>query len=397
MNFYDTMKRFYGPARLSGKDWAGLFGALLLLFSAATAQKETKSQSPPPQTQKRAERLKVSAKPLVVEKKLFFQKASLGTVTSILPARLQLDSQSAFWIAAEWGAASVTDSGKLRSSVRFERMGGKVAPVDMDGDGNFEFISRGGGQEEIRLFDREGRQLWKYGLGMDPAAGDASCGDLNGDGQLECVVGMKGAGGIRLLDKNGRERWRKPDLSVWHVEVLDWDGDGKNEILHTNAAGQLRVRNANGEIVRELPGNNFITLFNLCRWPETDSGWFILSNNNRTGIQLIDFKDNVVAAIPTTAKGYEAVGTPVRLEAEGKPYFAMLVCNCTPRRDSRLYLYDPDGDIIYEEKLLPSQAALLAVPDEITPGLETLLVGEGEGKVWQYRLVPATPSSRGTH
>ena len=79
----------------------------------------------------------------------------------------------------------------------------------------------------------------------------------------------------------------------------------------------------------------------------------------------------------------------MRFEAEGKPYFALLVCNCTPRRDSHLFIYAPDGEIVYEEKLFPPQAALLAVPDETT-GQETLLVGEGEGRVWKYRLVRAT-------
>ncbi|MGH8004960.1 MAG: FG-GAP repeat domain-containing protein [Limisphaerales bacterium] len=388
MRFYEAKKWPLGLPRLPGRNWGFLFGALSIIFSSTPAQDVAKNQSLSRQTGGRAEKLKLAAPPLVVDKHLFFQKASLGTITSIRPFLALADSQSAFWIAAERGAVSVADSGQLKLSVRFERVGGKVTTVDMDGDGNFEFLSRGGGQEEARLYDREGRQLWKYGLGTDPAVRDASCGDLDGDGQLECALAMRGEGGIRLLDKNGKERWRKPEQNVWRVEVLDLDGDGKEELLHTNAAGQLRVRNAEGGILQELPGNNFVTLFSLCRWPGADSGWFILNNNNYTGIQLFDFKGNNVTSIPATAKGYEAIGTPVRFKAEDKSYFALLVCNCTPHRDSHLFIYDPEGEIIYEEKFLPSQAALLAVRDEAT-GEEALLVGEGEGRVWKYRLVLA--------
>jgi len=388
VSFYKEKKRLYVAFRLAVGIWFFLSAAVLIPFSSDTAQNASTSRSLGRLAESRAEKLKPSAPPLMVDKKLFFQRASLGTVTAIRPVRMPADSQSAFWIAAERGAVSVTDSGKPRLSVRFERMGGKVTPVDMEGDGSFEFLSRSGGQEEVRLYDHEGRQLWNYGLGRDPAVRDAACGDLNGDGLMECVLAMKGDGGLRLLDRSGKELWRKLDLNIWHVEILDWDGDGRNEILHTSAAGRIRIRNADGEIVRELPGDNFVSLFSVCHWQNPDSRWFILNNNNRTGIQIIDAEGNVTASIPATAKGYEAVGTPVRFDARGQSYFALLIGNCTPRRDSHLFIYNPENEIIYEEKFLPSQAALLAVRDETT-GDETLLVGEGEGRVWKYRLVPA--------
>ena len=388
MHVHETGSQRLERARLSGRALLFLFGAFFILFSSVLAQNETKNQPPPRQAATRTEKLKPPLPPLVVEKKLFFQKTSLGTVTSIQPSSSQTDSQPALWIAGERGAAAVTDSGQPLVSVRFERAGGKVTPLDIDGDGNLEFLSRGGGQEEARLYDREGRQLWKYGLGADPAVRDAACGDLDGDGQLECALAMKNNGGIHLLDKNGRVLWIKQELNVWHVEVVDLDGDGKEEILHTNATGQLRIRGPAGEILGELPGNNFITLFNLCRRPNADSGWFILNNYNYTGIQLLDFNGKLVTSVRAPLKGYEAIGTPVRFDAGSQPYFGLLVCNCTPRRDSHLYIYDPGGNIIYEEKFFPAQASLLAIRDETT-GKEALLVGEGEGRVWRYRLVPA--------
>ncbi|MCI0596569.1 MAG: VCBS repeat-containing protein [candidate division Zixibacteria bacterium] len=316
----------------------------------------------------------------------------MGTITSLRPSSSQTDAQPLLWIAGERGAAAVTDSGQPLIAVRFERAGGKVTPLDIEGDGNLEFLSRGGGQEEVRLYDRAGRQLWKYGLGTEPAVRDAACGDLDGDGQSECAVAMKGDGGIHLLDKNGRVLWKRPEPNVWGVEILDLDGDGKEEILYSNGAGKLCVRDRAGGTFRELPGNNSISLFSLCPRPDADGGWAVLNNNNYTGIQLLDFKGNVIASIPAPAKGYEAFGTPVSFEADGPPYFALLVCNTTPRRDSRLFIYNPENEIIYEEKFFPSQAALRAVRDART-GDEFLFVGEGEGRVWKYRLVPATPKN----
>ncbi|HLG94463.1 MAG TPA: VCBS repeat-containing protein [candidate division Zixibacteria bacterium] len=390
MNSYGIMSRLHRFLRLKNNNRIGFLGTAVLLFSIAAAQNVTKYQSDTRKTEKRAERLKASTRSLRVEKKLFFQKTLLGTVTAVRQVPGQQDSQPFFWVAGERGGALVTGAGRAQHAVTFEHQGGKIVPIDLDGDSSFEFISYGWGQDEIRLFDSNGRERWKYGLGTNPAASDAACGDLDGDGLLECAVGMKGDGGIRLLDRNGKELWRRPDLNVWQVEILDWDGNGKNEILHTNAAGRVRIRDAEGDILRELPGKNFISLFSICRWQNPDSGWFILNNNNRIGIQVIDFEGNIVASIPSTVKGYEAVGTPVRLEAGKPPYFAMLVCKCVPRRDSRLFLYDPEGEIIYEESFIPSQAALLTIRTE-TSGQEALLVGEADGTVWQYRLAPTTP------
>ncbi len=390
MNFFDTVKLLHRLPRFSGNGWAGLLGATVLLVSSAVAQNATKSQSPARQT--KTERLKVSAPPLVMEKELFFQKAGLGAVTAIRPAPAWRDSQPFFWVAGERGAALVTGSGAVQHSVVFEHKGGKVTPWDLDGDGTCEFVSCDGRQGDLRVFDGEGRQRWRYGLGLDPAVGDATCGDLDGDGQLECVVGMKKSGGVRLLNRNGKEIWEKPETNVWHVEILDINGDGKNEIVHSNAIGLFRIRNGGGDILRELPYKNVIANFSLCRWPGADGGWFILNNNKATGLQIIDFEGKVITGFPTAAMGYEAGGVPVRLERGEKPLFALLVCDCLPHRDTWLYLYDSEGNLIFQDKLQSRRATLLTVVDE-TPGQEALLVGEEDGKVWRYRLVPATPGN----
>ncbi len=369
---------------------AGL--GLLLLVAAYAAQGA--AQTAPPDARGRKNYGKTSLeKRLKLERSLFFEKPALGTITAIGWNRAESDSPAVFVVAGNYGAAFVGSDGQTLSSVRLDRKAGKVVPVDMEGDGKLEYIDRSSTPGEVGLFDHQGRTVWKYGLGTEPEADDMACGDLDGDGRLECAVAMKGNAGLRLLDKNGKEQWGKADMLVWNVEILDADGDGKNEIVHSNAAGKLRIRNADGGLIRELATKDPITLFSTCRWPTADGGWHILNNNTRTGIQLFNFEGKIVTTFPTDAKGYEAIGTPVLFAGEEKPYFALLVCNCSPSRDSRLYIYNSDGENVYEEILPTPQAAFLAVADE-RPGYEALLVGENEGRVWRYRASAPDQSGR---
>jgi hypothetical protein len=258
----------------------------------------------------------------------------------------------------------------------------------MNGDGKLEYIDRSNTPGEVCLFDQEGRRVWKYGLGTEPEADDMACGDLDGDGELECVVAMKGMGGLRLLDRTGKEKWRRRDVNVWNVEILDTDGDGKYEILHSNVAGRLRIRNGEGTIVRELSTSDPVALFSICRWPAAEGGWAILNNKSQAEVQLLDFKGETILTLPTGVRGYEAFGTPVTFTAGEEPYFALLICNRASTRNTRFFIYNSNGDAVYEEDLPTLQASLLTISDEKN-GSEALLVGENEGRVWRFR----SPSS----
>lgn len=248
-------------------------------------------------------------------------------------------------------------------------------------------MNRGGDRQQVGLFDSAGLERWRYGLGLEPTPHDMAGGDLDGDGRPEFVVGMSGENGLLLLDAAGKEKWKQPESQVWRVEILDLDGDGKTEIVHTNADGKVRIRDANGKLMREITYNTYVIVFSLCRWPDANGGWGLLNNNKQEGIQLMDFSGNVVSKFFPPVKGLRVFGTPVRLSAAGKPHFALLVCDGVPRHDTRLYLYDAKGEMVFERKFLTPQATLLSVPDD-TLGTEKLLVGESEGAVWQIRLKP---------
>jgi hypothetical protein len=77
------------------------------------------------------------------------------------------------------------------------------------------------------LIGEDGVRLWQPDrlAGMD----DMAAGDLDGDGIPEIVVGYNGGSGVHLYDAAGKPRWRKLDGNVWHVEILDTDGDGHGD------------------------------------------------------------------------------------------------------------------------------------------------------------------------
>jgi hypothetical protein len=329
--------------------------------------------------------LKKQTEGWVLENNLLFQKGGLGTITSIAPLFVHPDSQPGFVVTGQNGAAYLSGDGTPRSTIQFERQGYHMVPVRVEADKQWVFMNRGGDRQQVHLFDSAGLERWRYGLGLEPIPYEMDGGDLDGDGRPEFAVGVGGEYGLRLLDLDGAEKWRQPESNPWNVEILDLDQDGKFEIVHTNSDGRVCIRDANGELIRELTYNTFVIYFSLCRWPTTQGDWVLINNSRLEGIQLLDFSGKVVITFSPPVKGMQVFATPVQLSAVEKPYFALLVCNCLPRHDSRLFLYNANGEIMVEKSFPTRQATLLAVPDH-KGDTEKLLIGESEGKIWQYQL-----------
>lgn len=322
---------------------------------------------------------------LIIERSVFAQKAQLGTVASLEWRRFPQDSEATLLAVGDRGAVYFRPDGTPISTVKFEHPGVWMAPVTVKGRKDCEYMNRGGDRQQVGFYDSEGRIVWQFGLRTDPIPENMAAGDLSGDGKPEFAVGMAEAGGLRLLDLAGREKWRQPELRVWHVEIADPEGNGQNEIVYSNSQGRLCIRSVQGQLLREIPTEAFVGFFSICRWPDSSGKWCLINNNKREGVQLLDFQGKIVATFFTPDRGQQVFGTPARLEGAKKPYFALVVCDCVPQHDSRFYVFNSEGNLVFTEKLFSSRAATVTIPGS-PPGTEDLLLGEADGKIWRYHL-----------
>jgi hypothetical protein len=164
---------------------------------------------------------------------------------------------------------------------------------------------------------------------------------------------------------------------------VDAKGDGTAEIVHSNARGQLTVRDPDGKALRQSKPGTYFSQFSVCRWPTAEDGPHLLTAGEDV-VSVYDFDGTTVATLeaPHAANvGSAARGAAVQLIAGQPPQFAVIV-EFQLWNISVLYLYNHEQEMIYQEVISDRCLSLAALPRDKSD-VEDLLIG-GTGKVWKY-------------
>jgi hypothetical protein len=330
----------------------------------------------------------------LLEKAIFFADEQLGNVTDIILDPLP---GARFGVAGVSGAVFLKPDRTALSHVKFQpaarkSLGFPLAPthvqfLDLDGHHKWAFLNRGGdGWQDASLIGPDGKTLWVEG--GRPAVDDMAAGDLAGDGSPLFVVGFNGGGGLRCLNVKNELQWQKPGRNIWHVEIVDIDGNGQPKIVHTDASGGFTIRNRKGDIEREIRPVEDGDEFSVCHWPTAKSGPKLVIPG-KGQIWLADFDGNLLAGFKAPSweeSSAEVHATVCRLK-EDEPPFLATVTNYSLWHASVLAVFNSRKQLLYEEIITEECASLLALPHD-GAAVDDLLVG-GNGKVRRYTATEA--------
>jgi len=393
-------------------------GSLWLLYSLLTARRSRYEPPPPPAKLKEA-RVVIGqgflSRTVFFETGLFKPNKDIGDISDVRVGEFDSHPGLDVVVAADYGAIVFDRDGVNQGLTIFrfptvnenlgpftsehtDRLMGQRLVVDLEGDGVCEYIANGS-TEGAAVFDHQGKLLWTYGKFTKERTSidNLTIGDLDGDGVAELVVSWNG---IEVFDKSGKRKSQvTEEYGDDQIEVVDTDWDGKNEIV--SLTNTLKIRNAAGQVTKEVDMPGYFGHFDLCNMPGTQEP--VMLTVYESQLLLIDFKGDTVAkfkaplsefddTVYKAPDGSESRGTSVYKSrglwiklANDRPEYLAVINEFAAIDRSVLDVYTPTGQLVYQE-VLPEQCQSIAVlPPADASGVQELLVG-GANTVWRYRL-----------
>ncbi len=316
-----------------------------------------------------------------ITKRILALPADIGAVLEMAHAAHVLDDPaSADWtyaLCSEDKALYIDDALEVVREVEIEGGLGEARMRRFTPEGAQRYLSWTTWHSS-HICDAGGNLMWSFSPA--PGINALGAGDFDGDGELDFVAVCNGGGGIIRLDPEGNEIWQKDDGNVWHVECADIDGDGRDEIIHSNAGGQLRVRDSGGRIIHESRPAGYFSGFSLSTWITRRNAPHVIHPGD--GIVYVYAPTGQQAAklsAPFVHNHTDVCGAVVTFEPGGPPYYAVAADH---EVRASVFIYDYQENLVFHDVIEMPARSILAAPRKDGPG-EDLLIGS-KNKLIRY-------------
>jgi hypothetical protein len=245
-------------------------------------------------------------------------------------------------------------------------------------DGRMHIIDGGGGFGDLGLMDEKGKLIWKYPLNQkDFRAFEMEGGDLNNDGMPEFYVAT--SNGLHVLDSNGiLMKILGAGKSVFGGFELGTYNDQMVIITLDYINRKFYLWNFHGDLLKTIERKKYIWDFSLINWPSEN---YILANDGES-FYILDFDGNIILNINAGFTIQALRGTGIHFK-NGKNYLAVLTRTRSVHDRSILWIFSPDGKLIYKEVLCSTEAIVAIKNNE--KNHEDLLVG-GCNSINKYEM-----------
>lgn len=309
-------------------------------------------------------------------KTVFVDGIQVGLVTDLMIDVIQGRNQLV--ASGRKGANLIDLATKTKRFVAFSSNGSAVGSFrESHGDEIF-YVNRGGFTSDL-LYDAGGALTWQLpgGEWFDSLA----VGDIDGDGKLEYVVATQD--GLSAYSSSRKLLWSKREDLVWHVEIADIVGDGREMIVHSNRNGELVIRDGSGRVVERIGALGYLSNFSVLKMPLQQGRRKLIASRDYEVVLLEGRGEHLRRYAAPDARSQSGVkGASMSSEEGGKLLAAIVEARPTWQR-SRLYVWAEDGTLLYEE-VLPFSISSISTLKNDRDDNETLLIG-GLDMIWQYK------------
>lgn len=310
-----------------------------------------------------------------LKKKIIFDDCVRGTIKSI--QNIEWRGDKYFAIVGQTGVWFLTPKEyKVIRKLEYAENNGKtiwfgLSPylIDIDNDGEYEIVQRGGGYGKVGLLDENGKRIWEFKPNLLLPPKKMLVEDLNKDNVYEFYV--IDSDYLYHLDTNRKIIWKRSgSFTDINTIVLN-----DTTFIVTSLGDTVKIWDIEGKEVKKIVFDRKIY-------------WFDIFNNDGTNY-LIRLLDDKIVIFDLSGKIIFKDTLPSRLGYHGpkcilinsknkrKKLLAISTSSSTAIGKGLLSIYDTsDWKLVYQE--------ILGATEGINVNEGKLLLGDGKNKLWEY-------------